>query len=294
VSTTSSGGLADPALDGPEPVSHLVDTVSVTATGTNVGVDAYYPASGSGPFPVVLLNHGFQLPTSQYRTYAQRLASHGMVAVLVDYQAGMFSVNHVKNTREILGVLDWALGRAELHADPNAVGVTGHSLGGKLSFQAAVMDSRIKAVLGLDPVDGAQNCSAENCPDVTDMLPGLQAATGVLGETTDSSGGMQPCAPAANNYATFYDQLPSPTFKVTVNGANHMSFLDDLASCGLTCMFCQQATATNSEVNGLARAYVTAFFRRHLRGEPGYDAYLTGDQARARYVDGGLAAIETK
>ena len=37
-----------------------------------------------------------------------------------------------------------------------------------------------------------------------------------------------------------------------------------------------------------------AFYERHLRGDLGYDTYLTGAQAQARYVATNLATIVSK
>ena len=73
-----------------------------------------------------------------------------------------------------------------------------------------------------------------------------------------------------------------------------MSFLDDTASCGFTCSFCKMATAPNAQVSSLANAYVVAFYERHLRGDLGYDTYLTGAKAQARYVTTNQATIESK
>jgi hypothetical protein len=47
-------------------------------------------------------------------------------------------------------------------------------------------------------------------------------------------------------------------------------------------------------VNAMARAYVVAFYERHLRGNMAYDAYLTGAEAKARYIDTGMATIQSK
>jgi dienelactone hydrolase len=281
--------VEDPALPGPHAVSSVTGT-----TAAGVAVEAHYPGQVPGPRRLVLLGHGFQLPISQYRRYAQHLATHGMVAVLVDFRVNWLSPNHLVNAQEMAGAIDWAAGQPELQVDVSAVGAAGHSLGGKLAFHAAVLDGRIAAVLGLDPVDASQNCSAAACPDVTEMLPALRIPTGLLGETTDATGSFQACAPADANYRTFHDALASPTFAVTVVGANHMSFLDDPATCGLPCLACQAATAPAAQVGELARAYVAAFFRRHLRGETAYDAFLTGAAAHDRYVTPGIATIESR
>ncbi|HTJ84151.1 MAG TPA: CocE/NonD family hydrolase [Polyangiaceae bacterium] len=299
--TTGAGGgtgLPDPNLDGEYAYDTLDASVTVDATGDTFDVHAFIPSAGpsSGPYPLVVIAHGFQLPTSEYTLYAERLASFGYVAVLPDYPTSLFSPSHVDNALDLSGVVDWAETAAALagKVDTSLTGMTGHSLGGKVSLLAAKNDPRVKAVIALDPVDSATSCNATDCPDMSSQMGSLTIPTGFLGETTDASGGFQPCAPAADNFTTFYANAPSPSFMVTVLGANHMSFLDDVAGCGFTCSFCQPSTANDAEVNAMARAYVTAFFERHLRGIAGYDAYLTGSEAEARYVTPGKATIESK
>lgn len=291
-------GVADPNLDGPYPFKEIDDTTTAAATGHMVPIHAAYPTGGptAGPYPVVLVAHGFQLPVAQYKGYVKRLASFGYVALTADFPAGFAGVNNVENAKDLLAGLDWAAAKAELagKADVNKAGATGHSLGGKVSIIAASMDARIKATISLDPVDGAMNCTPQNCPDASSLVPTLTIPTGFLGETTDAAGGFQPCAPAADNFTTFYAGAKSPSFEVTVTGANHMSFLDDVASCGFICSFCNMATAPNAQVNALAKAYVVAFYERHLRGDLAYDTYLTGAQAQARYVATSQATIVSK
>jgi dienelactone hydrolase len=292
------GGAAsvpDPNLDGPFATMAVSGSTTVAATGNMVAISGFAPSSG-GPFPVVVIGHGFQLPTTQYEGYAQRLASFGYVALLPDFPTSFFGISHVEVARDMIGAIDWAATNASVSslADTTNVGMTGHSLGGKGALLAATYDARVKAVIALDPVDSSMNCSPADCPDVSALMPSLNVPTGFLGETTDASGGFQPCAPAADNFTTFYAGANSPSFQVTVNGANHMSFLDDVASCGFTCSFCNAATAPNAEVNGMSKAYVAAFFERYLRDIGEYDAYLTGDVAIERYVTPGKATIVSK
>jgi hypothetical protein len=297
--TTGAGGsqaAPDPALDGPFEVVELDGSATVPATGNTVAIHAAFPADASGaPYPAVVFGHGFQLPPSQYYGYLRRLASFGYVAMTVDFEAGFFDPNHVAAAAELAHGLDWASAHPALSAivDVENAGASGHSLGGKLALLAATMDDRIAAVIALDPVDGAMSCDPKNCPDVSDMMP-IPIPTGFIGETTDASGGFQPCAPAADNFQTFYAKTAPPSLSVEVLGANHMSFLDDLAGCGFTCSFCNAATTPQDAVLGLSRAYLVAFFERHLRGDARYDDFLTGPEAQARYVDTGLAVIDAK
>jgi len=294
----TTGGDAevyDPNLDGPWMIAGVKGTWKVGQV--NVPMDAYYPTSGpeAGPYPVVVIAHGFQLPASQYTNYAKRLATHGYVALTADFQAGFFNPDHVAFTKQVLGGIDWAAQEPQLAgvADTNNVGLTGHSLGGKLSVLGTILDNRVRASITLDPVDGSMQCDPVKCPDASDMLP-ADVPMGFLGETLDSMGGFMSCAPAADNFLTFYAKAAAPALAVTVNGANHMSFLDNVAACGFNCNLCQQPTLDNATVNALSRAYVVAFYGRYLKDNAGYDTYLTGAAAKQRYVDMGLIAIQTK
>jgi pimeloyl-ACP methyl ester carboxylesterase len=244
----------------------------------------------------VVVGHGLELPVTEYASYLQRLASFGYVALTVDFPVSLLSVDNVAEAKDMVAGIDWAAGKASLHADASTAGMTGHSLGGKVALLAATYDPRVKASIVLDPVDGGgpTGCNPPGCVEVAALMPGLHVPTGFVGETTDATGGFMPCAPAAQNYTTFYAKTNTPSLEVTAIGADHMSFLDDVAACGLVCSFCNPATAPNAQVNGMAKAFVTAFYERWIRGDAAYDAYLTGAAAQARYVTTGEATITSK
>lgn len=300
-SSGSPMAVYDPNGNGPYAILELTDdNYTNGSTGNKVPMHAFYPAGGPtpAPYPVVIVAHGFQLDAKQYNNYIKRLATFGYVAITADYPASFLGQDNTKNAKDLISAIQWAGGKPELKADTSNVGMTGHSLGGKLALLAASLDSRVKASIVLDPVDGGGGpgggCNPPACVDVSALMPKLKIPVGFLGEITDASGGFQPCAPAAENYTTFYKEANPPSLSVTVKGANHMSFLDDVASCGGTCSLCNKATADNATVNGLSRAYVTAFYERYLRGNTGYDTYLSGAEATTRYVDTNLVTIETK
>jgi dienelactone hydrolase len=311
--TTGAGGegggtvvtVDDPAEVGPYTTTSFTEEITVAATGNEFDVIVYHPTGGpsSGPYPVVIFGHGFQLTPSRYLQYGAHLASHGYVVLLPDFPTevsflpGGDNFTHLEAADDLIGSLDWALADATLGAiaDETRVGTTGHSLGGKLAFLVATRDpeQRVKAVIGIDPVDGSPGntgCSTTECPDVSSAMPAIPTA--VLGETLNGSGALA-CAPTAENYVTFYNGASSPAIEVTVIGADHVSFLDNEQSC-LACLACTGGTATNADVTALSRAYVTAFFQRRLRNIAGYDTYLTGAEAQARYVTTNQATIRSK
>jgi dienelactone hydrolase len=306
-STTSSGGggaggsmmiASDPTKDGPYQTATVDDNIS--SGNHQVPIHCVYPVNGpeAGPYPVIVIGHGLQTPASQYYKYAERLATFGYVALTAEFPAKDFKSDDPANAADLIAGLDWAKSKLPNQANTDLAGATGHSLGGKLALLAATMDPRFKASITLDPVDGGNafggGCQPPGCADVSAMMPMLNIPTGFLGETTDAMGGLQACAPAAENYTTFYALTNAPSLSVTVNGANNNSFLDDASICGFPCNLCNAAALDNATVNGMARAYVVAFYERYLRKNLAYDTYLTGQKAQDLYVATGIATIESK
>lgn len=293
-----AGPAADPTQSGPFATATLDETI--TAQGESVPLHVVYPTA-PGPFPAVIIAHGFVLAASEYYSYAQHLASFGYVAATADYPTALFRApNHAKWALELSAALDRLVARSGQAGDPLAgkvgaqAGLVGHSLGGKLAVLAAAKDSRFGALYLLDPVDGSANCSATDCPNAKDALP-LRVPIAFLGETLDAAGSLgQACAPSAQNYAVLYGAAGTPALQVTVNGASHMSFLDDLGKCGSACLACKTASADHAKVLDLAHGLEAAFFERHLRGDARYDAWLTGLLGKARWVDPGLASVVSK
>jgi len=296
-SDATAPALRDPTADGPYAIAEKDATAKIASTGDSCAVHVAYPTTG-GPFPIVVVAHGFQLAPSQYYGYLKRLASFGYVALTVDFPTSFLGNDNPKEAKDLIGGIDWAKGDATVgpKVDATRAGMSGHSLGGKLALLASTLDPRVKASFVLDPVDGGgpTGCNQPQCVIVKDLMPSLAIPTGFLGETTDASGGLQPCAPAANNYQTFYAKTQSPSLQVTALGANHMSFLDDVSACGFTCSVCAAATAPNAQVSGMGRALMVAFYERWLKGEAGYDAWLTGAQAQKAWVASKQATIASK
>jgi dienelactone hydrolase len=250
---------------------------------------------------VVVIAPGFEIPPDQYYVYAEWLAAFGYVAIVDGYPQSLFSPNHVAAAQDLSAALDWATAKSSASSgvlsglvDLTRAGVSGHSLGGKLSILADSMDPRFKASLLLDPVDGSMSCSAQACPNAIDALP-LPIPIGFLGETLDETGTLgQACAPANENFQTLYAKASSPSFAVTIAGAGHMSFVDSISQCGLVCSVCQTPTAPQAQVISMAESYLVAFYELYLRGNAGYATYLTGPVAQSRYVATGEATITAK
>lgn len=275
VPVDASSSTAPPDAAGPYAVTTRSDSVS--RDGRTTPVVAHVPAGGG---PLVLFLPGFQLESRRYAPLADRLASHGFVVVRADPSASLFSVSHTDMRDDAIAVLDWAQDALSDVLSPG-VGVMGHSLGGKLSVMVAGADPRVQAVLGIDPVNGGAGPVGYTAaaPDIVPEVTGsLVIPVGYLGETTNASGGFMPCAPADQNYATFYEGSTSAPWAAewTFLGADHMDFVSDTSGCGFTCSACPDGSADHEAVQRSMKTLAVAFFRRHLRGEGATDPYLVG------------------
>lgn len=273
--------VGDPADPGP----HAVTTtdVSIPTGGGVVSATVYRPAT-AGRHPLVIVSPGFQMPRAQYASYGAHLAGWGFVVIAQDFPSG-FSTPHTALAAQTRNVIDWALSDASGLGgviDAGRIGACGHSLGGKISLLAAADDARIGAVVGWDPVDAGN-------PSVTpERMDDIAAAVAVLGETLNGSGGFMPCAPADQNFQKYFTAASPPALEVTVNGADHMDWVDD-TSCAFCGLCTPEGTIDEDAVRTVTRRVTVAWLRRRLLGELAMDAYLGGDGLAAGLPAGAVS-----
>ncbi|MBM4379014.1 MAG: dienelactone hydrolase family protein [Deltaproteobacteria bacterium] len=292
---TSCGGSPDVA--GARTVQ--VSTASLSEPKGTVALKVYTPAGVTGA-PVIVVHPGFQLAGDQYTSYAQHLASRGYVVVVTTPPyGGLFSpTSHAELATYLGHVLDWVVQQAGSGtlagvADPSRIGLAGHSLGGKLSLLVASSDARPKAVFALDPVDSGSPLSSDPVayPSVAPQKMGsITVPLGLIGETTNATGGFQPCAPSGENFQAYASSAVSPTVVQEMVGANHVSFLDNPA-CGFTCSACAAGTDVPATTRRLSRRAMTAFFDLTLRGDTAARGWLAGTQVQPD-VTAGLVVVQ--
>lgn len=283
---TDSGGElpADPV--GPGEHTWTVTTFDLPVDTGTLPLTLYIPDS-DGPHATAVFTHGFQLGPADYASYGEHLASHGFVVIMPQMPGSLFSpTTHVQLRDYIVQIMDWidlagldASSPLQGKADPAAIGLTGHSMGGKISIFAATSDPRPLGVFGIDPVDAAggpgQGPTPEN-PSVTpELMDSISIPLVLLGETTNASDGFMACAPAADNFRQYFINASSPALEIEVLGANHMSFLDD-TNCGIACSACPAGTDDPAQTASKTRGYLMAFFALTLRGDEAYRPYLVG------------------
>lgn len=293
LSTSSGGDLAqapdlsmaqplDPGVPGPLKVVSF-DLKIPVGVARSVDVTVFGPTTDGkeitmmgAPFPLVVISPGFTLDRKLFSNYATRLASYGIAAVL---QKSSSEFNHATYRDETRDLISWLYSptnstgdHVKDRFDKNKLGLAGHSLGGKISLLVAAQDTRVKAVLGIDPVDA-------NNPAAIPELSKIKLPTGVplvlLGETISKSGGLMPCTPAAGNFEAIYAKANAPAVSITLKDAAHNDFVDNFMSCG-SCGFCPGGTAPKDRTNRLAVKYTAAYFLWTLAGDTRAAAYLTG------------------
>jgi len=118
------------------------------------------PIADDGPYPLVVLSHGFSGHPEWYRTIAEHLASHGFVVVGPEHAESDWFTDVVAASltrpREVSAAIDFALeGPFSAAVDGDHVAVLGHSYGGYTALAVA------GARYDLDDL-------AERCADVED------------------------------------------------------------------------------------------------------------------------------
>jgi dipeptidyl aminopeptidase/acylaminoacyl peptidase len=131
-------------------VSYLSDGLKIYALMTVP--DGQKPATG---WPVIIFNHGF-IPPAQYRTteryvaYVDAIARSGYIVFKSDYRGHGSSEGVAEGGYGFPGYTDDvlnALASMKMYrdADPDRIGMWGHSMGGQLTLRAMVISKDIKA-----------------------------------------------------------------------------------------------------------------------------------------------------
>lgn len=110
---------------------------------------------GEGPFPVILVNHGYGPPETYYAGYdsaavANALARHGYLTLMPDYR-GYGGSDDGPNPFRIgyaIDVMNLVAQVSSLpQAAPGQVGIIGHSMGGGISTYPMVIQPEVDAVV---------------------------------------------------------------------------------------------------------------------------------------------------
>ena len=136
------------------------------------------PAGGAGgPYPVVVLGHGFCNAPENYRNFGALLASRGMVVVVPKLECSVLAFTdaarlqlHTGNAQRMLAALDAVLAQGGAggpltgRLDGASVALAGHSAGGLSALLASGLRPSVRALVLLDAVDSATGSRASPAP----------------------------------------------------------------------------------------------------------------------------------
>jgi uncharacterized protein len=128
----------------------------ITYTGDGLTLRGYINVPrGPGPFPVVIVNHGYLDPaiygTVNYMAhYTDPLAAAGFLVVHPDYRGygnsdpgpNLFRIGYAVDVLHLIEAV-----KTLPQADANAIGMFGHSMGGGISLRVATISTEVDAVL---------------------------------------------------------------------------------------------------------------------------------------------------
>jgi uncharacterized protein len=140
--------------------TYLIDYPSEGLTITGV----MQIPEGEGPFPVILLNHGF-FSRSVYSSgdgtdrASAFLAEHGYITLASDYRSWGRSDTgesffYSGLVIDVINLIN-AISSIE-QADPDRIGMWGHSMGGGVTMKVLTIDSRVSAAVLYSPVSADQ------------------------------------------------------------------------------------------------------------------------------------------
>jgi dipeptidyl aminopeptidase/acylaminoacyl peptidase len=244
--------------------------------------DGPKPATG---WPVIIFNHGY-IPPAVYRTteryvaYVDAFARNGYIVFKPDYRGFGSSQGQAvsayyapDDTVDVLNAVTTM--QRYTDADPNRIGMWGHSMGGNITLRALVIDPRIKAAVIWAGVNATYKDLMENWhptggEPVSPSFGGtgrqsLRATYGTPEQNPAFWDSISPMAYLADITAPI--QLHQGTADTEVPLQFSQTLANDLRAAGKPVELYTYAGADHNIAQGftLAMARSVAFFNRYLK-----------------------------
>ena len=237
-------------------------TKSAAFTSGAVKGQIAYPTDGAGPFPVIVLGHGFSAAPDNQIGWGLHFASYGFVAIAPELCSGLLCAPDPAAAPQIVSTsiayLDSAQSPVKGKVDVTRLGLEGHSAGGQA---LAVVAAQIKptAVVLFDPVAG-MGMSGDS------VEPGKTAVAGICSPLmtifAESQAGANSCN-KNGNWKPFGLSSTGPRIGAIVKGSTHCDGENNArALCGFTC-----GGAADPTRQGRYAHYATAWFLGYLKDD---------------------------
>jgi dienelactone hydrolase len=240
-------------------------TTTVPISGPFNGQMAY--PDGAGPFPLLILGHGFSAAPDNQIGWGEHFASWGFVAVAPELCTGALCAPDATKAPAIVNAaIAYATGGTAPAAiagkvDVSRLGLEGHSAGGQaMAYTAAML--KPGAIVLFDPVPGGMAA--------TDLEPGKTAVGQICSPLLTMFADPSSCN-KNEAWRPFALTSTGPRLGMVVTGSTHCDGENHpRALCGPVC-----GGAADTKRQGRYGHYATAWFL----------AYLTGDAAAKGELD---------
>lgn len=252
----------------------------------------------SVPTDLLILLPGFSSDHRLYDYYSHHFASHGSLVLSMTPTGDALQLDgqHDKKAQQIINALDYMLVSYQGNIDKNKIGLVGHSLGGKLAFYAASLDTRFRLVMAMDPV----NSGGAPCFIAPDYCGSYQVAPnpgrgeiGLLNAIDAPSLILRSAPDSFNpedefNASYFYygsdgngaDAVSSPSLYFDMGSTRHAAYVPGLLSAG-------------SFAPVLTKRTMTAWIKQHFYGQD-MQSYLTGSKVEDAISAGWMMGFDER
>ena len=128
----------------------------------------YYPINGNPPYKSIVLTPGWGGNSASISNWAEFYASHGFIAMRIGPNDEINDSHQQRGEGLLDGIESIKQENSRVNSplygmiDENSFSVSGYSMGGGASHNAAMMDSSLKAVISLNPTVIFEDCNL--CP----------------------------------------------------------------------------------------------------------------------------------
>lgn len=232
------------------------------------------PSSKQPNYPLVVMMPAQSLSLSQMRSYADRLATHGIAVALVKVSDERRQIQYRDTVLSLVTFLtQQSSAKSRIAAD--RIGLFGYQLGGMVAasalskgqgaFRSAFLVDPVAVLSFTEPLDALK--------DTASIAQGKQAPFALLGEVLSKVGepGVLPCTPPDANFEQFYSKASGAAFAVVFGGATLSDFVGTYPdNCGTP-------TADRATTLRLAVKFAAAYFQWTLLDRLSARDYLLGD-----------------
>ena len=219
--------------------------------------------------PFALITAGFLLNGNSYASYASLLASHGIASATFDLGEISDDVTTAGAMRSIVSQCGRDV-QLTSFIDPSRIILIGHSRGAKLSILAAqkegkgmAVDSSVKALVLLDPVDGSS--VTPSGPGYPSALPYLRQSASTIPTLIVGASKGDDVVPPESNYKQFYKSCcssspSSSSFSWLIDlPCGHLQFLDK--QIAIFSLFSSPGDIDDSNVRSISQSAMVSFLK---------------------------------